>query len=184
MKLRDILDGDCSNCPILKEGIYKGGWTSDGNGNPIEPPCTGIGEEEELEEWIEHYYDSVRRHEEFLERKWEEEQKRKRKNEIIRRKRLYSNAYCAAERAEVKLLKKRIRSEEKVLSLADSIVSAFNATNEVFGYSERKRINPIAKAEIENLKNQLKDAENRLKKKRKECRKTEKYKNIGKEVQK
>jgi hypothetical protein len=30
---------DCDECPLYKKDCI-GGWTSDGCGNPIEPPCT------------------------------------------------------------------------------------------------------------------------------------------------
>lgn len=30
---------DCDECPLLQHDC-SGGWTSDGGGRPIEPPCT------------------------------------------------------------------------------------------------------------------------------------------------
>lgn len=38
---------DCSNCPLYKSECL-GGWTSDGAGNPIEPPCTSWNDDDEI----------------------------------------------------------------------------------------------------------------------------------------
>lgn len=56
---------------------------------------------------------------------------------------------------------------------------AFNITNEAFGYSQRQEVNPELQKEIDTLRNQLVEAEKSLKNKRKECKKTQKYMEIG-----
>lgn len=38
---------DCSKCPLY-ESECPGGWTSDGSGNPIEPPCTSWNDDDEI----------------------------------------------------------------------------------------------------------------------------------------
>ena len=38
---------DCSVCPLYKYDCA-GGWTSDGGGSPIEPPCCSWDEDEEV----------------------------------------------------------------------------------------------------------------------------------------
>lgn len=40
---------DCSNCPLYKHDCV-GGWTSNGNGTPIEPPCCAWNENDEIYE--------------------------------------------------------------------------------------------------------------------------------------
>lgn len=52
----------------------------------------------------------------------------------------------------------------------------------MFEYSERKEVNPPLKNKIESLKEKLEVTEQKLKEKQKECRKTERYKNIGEEI--
>lgn len=180
MKLHEI--EDCDECPIKDEGICPGGWTSGAGGIPIEPPCTSWDGNEEVDDYIEGYYASVLAREGWEDRMWEEEQKRKRKNEIAKRKRQYLKNYCITERCEVKQLKKELNSYEEATRFADSLATAFNITNEMFGYSERKEVNPAFKNIIDSLKEKLEIAEQKLREKQKECRRTEKYMNIGKDI--
>lgn len=109
------------------------------------------------------------------------EKRRNEKNEIAKRKRQYLNIYCYSEKHDVKSLKKQIKSYESIERFADSIATAFNITNEMFRYPERKEVNPEIAEKLKSLREQLKKAEQKLKDKQKECRNTEKYKSIGKE---
>jgi len=177
MRLSEI--EDCSECPIKDEGICPGGWTSGAGGQPIEPPCTSWDADEEVEDYIQGYYARIQAREEYEDRLWKEQQEKKRKNEIARQKRQYIKLYCISERCEVKRLKKELASYEKAASLASSFVSAFNITNEIFGYAERKTVNPQITTRINELKEQLEIAQRKLKEKQKEGRNTEKYKSIG-----
>lgn len=177
MTLNDI--EDCEECPLLKEEICKGGWTSGYGGIPIEPPCASIDGDKDLNEYIEEYHINESEYEEYLDRKYKEEQERQLKNKIAKERRTYSDLYCYKERHEVKRLKKAIKSAEAAISLAETFASAFNITNEMFGYSERKKVNQEAKDHLDKLKEQLNEAEKALKKKRKECKNTQKYKEIG-----
>lgn len=160
MKLGDI--EDCSECPLKDEGLCPGGWTSGAGGTPIEPPCAGWDGEEDL--------------------LWKEKQEKQRKNEIAKRKRRYVNSYCISERLTVKSLKKQIKSYENVERFARSLAVAFNTTNEMFRYSERKEVNPAITEELQTLREELEKAEQNLKDKQKECRNTGYYKSIGKET--
>lgn len=178
MKLGEI--EDCSECPIKEEKICPGGWISGAGGVPIEPPCASWDGDEEVDDYIEGYYASVLAREEWEDRMWKEEQKRKRKSEIARQKRQYLKAYCSSESYEVKRLRKELKSYESATSLADSFATAFNITNEMFGYVERRQVNPAFASKIESLKKELEIAKQRLKEKQKECRKTETYKEFMK----
>lgn len=166
---------DCENCPLLKEEICPGGMTSSPSGTPIEPPCCSFDDDTDLDQWIEDYYDSQRRYEAYLDRKYEEEQKKKHKADVARRKRNYLKIYCTSERIEVKRARKLLSAHQAAVSLAESMAFAFNATNEIFGYSERAIVNTNADEELKRLQNALSEAENRLKEKQKEGRKTEGY---------
>ena len=61
-------------------------------------------------------------------------------------------------------------------------MAAFNITNEMFRYPERKEVNPAITEKLQTLREELEKAEQNLKDKQKECRNTEYYKNIGKET--
>ncbi|WP_281513505.1 hypothetical protein [Bacteroides acidifaciens] len=166
---------DCGNCPLLKEEICPGGMTSSPSGMPIEPPCCSFDDNTDLDKWIEDYYDSQRRYEKYLDRKWEAEQEKKRKAEKAKKRRNYLKWYCFNEKLEVKRARKRISAHQAAVSLAESMAFAFNTTNEIFGYSERVSVNTNADEELKKLQNALSDAESRLKEKQKEGRKTKRY---------
>lgn len=180
MKLYEI--EDCDECPIRDEGICPGGWTSGAGGDPIEPPCAGWDGEEDVEDYISSVYASIAAREEYEDRLWKEEQEKQRKNEIAKKKRRYINSYCISERLAVKSLKKQIKNYENAERFASSLVAAFNITNEMFRYPERKEVNPVITEKLQTLREELEKAEQNLKDKQKECRSTEYYKNIGKET--
>lgn len=169
---------DCEQCPLLKEEICPGGWTASPSGSPIEPPCCSFDDDTDLEQWLEDYYENQRRYEEYLDRKWEDEQEKKRKAEVAKKKRNYLKIYCNYERIDVKRAKKRLQSYKAAVSLGESIAFAFNTANAMFGYSERLNKNQKADDELKRLEDELANAEKKLKEKQKEGRKTEKYKSI------
>lgn len=178
VKLSEI--DDCSICPLPGEDLCPGGMVCYG-GEPIEPPCTSWDGDEDVEDYIESVHASILEREEYEDRLREEREKKKRKNEIAKRKRQYLNIYCYSEKHDVKSLKKQIKSYESIERFADSMATAFNITNEMFRYPERKEVNPEITEKLKSLREQLKKAEQKLKDKQKECRNTEKYKSIGKE---
>ena len=75
-------------------------------------------------------------------------QEKQRKNEIAKRKRRYINSCCISERLAVESLKKQIKSYENVEQFASSLVAAFDITNEMFRYPERKEVNPAITKKI------------------------------------
>ena len=180
MKLGDI--EDCSECPLKDEGLCPGGWTSGAGGIPIEPPCAGWDGDEDVEDYISSVHASIIAEEEYEDRLWAEKQDRQRKNKIATRKRRYINSYCISERVAVEKLEKQIKSYEGVERFASSLAAAFNITNEMFRYPERKEVNPAITEELQTLREKLEKAKQNLKDKQKECRNTEYYKNIGKET--
>lgn len=169
---------DCENCPLLAEEICSGGMTSSPSGTPIEPPCCSFDDDTDLDQWISDYYDSQRRHEEYLDRKWKEEQEKKRKAEKAKKRRDYLKWYCFDEKMEVKKARKRLAAHQAAVHFAESMAFAFNMTNEMFGYSERLKKNQKSDDKLKKLQDALDDAEKKLKEKQKEGRKTEKYKSI------
>ena len=50
---KDVMEAeDCNACPAYTEEICKGGWTSTPSGEPLEPPCCGWSEDENVTEWV------------------------------------------------------------------------------------------------------------------------------------
>lgn len=73
---------DCESCPLYKHDC-KGGWTSDGNGNPVEPPCTSWNDDDEIYEGM--YEDNVYEPSE-RELKWEQEELARKEQEQKKRR--------------------------------------------------------------------------------------------------
>lgn len=62
---------ECEYCPLYKNDC-PGGWTSDGTGQPVEPPCTSWNDDDEIYEGMYYHEPSD---EEI--RRWSEESARK-----------------------------------------------------------------------------------------------------------
>ena len=169
---------DCEQCPLLKEEICNSGFTSSPSGTPVEPPCCCFDDDTDLDTWILDYYERQRRFEEYCDRQYRNEQEKRRKADVAKRKREFLKRYCVCELTEVNRIKKHIKSLEKSISFAESLVFAFNVTNEMFRYNERKQVDSKAYEQLNKLKEELKSAEENLKAKQKEGRKTDKYKEI------
>ena len=176
--IKDLDTFDCVICPVYIEGICPGGYTSSPSGEPVEPPCCAFNDNDDLDEFIDNHYKRVALEEARLDAQYHKEQEKKRKADIANRRRQYMKIYCSAELAEVKRLKKKIKSTENLIDFAESMAFAFNTTNEMFKYKERYEANPKAKEILDELNAQLIIATEKLKAKQKECRQIERYKNI------
>lgn len=171
-----LKDVDCPDgCPLYKEEICSGGSMKCYGGEPIEPPCCNIDEEDDLDIWVVNYYEKQRKYKERLERQEEKRKLKEHRNEVLRRKRQYTRSFCYSESQTIKRIKKQIKSYKSAKSFAQSLTSAFNTTNEMFGYEERKIVNPQIDEELNRLELQLKEAECALAKKKKEAHKTDAY---------
>lgn len=170
---------DCEKCPLYINEICPGGFTSSPSGEPVEPPCCGFDDDTDLDKWVSDYYERQKRYENYLDAKYKKEQEKLKKANIAKQKRTFLKNYCYSEQYEVKRLKKKIKALENSIEFAESLVSAINITNEMFGYAERKQVDPIKNEELYNLQKELQKAEETLKNKQKEGRKTPKYKEIG-----
>ncbi len=172
------IDGNCSLCPLMNEGICPGGWTGGPNG-PIEPPCCGFDEDTDLDAWVADYYDYQRRREEEENRLLKEQQEKQRKKDLARKRQVIMMHYTSAERHEVDRLKKAIKSMKEAQSFAESMAFAVNMTNSMLGYSERVKTNSETDEKIKKLEAALEKAQEALKAKQKECRATDRYKNVS-----
>ena len=75
MLFKDMLEiDDCTLCPLYKNELCKGGLTSNGYGEPVEPPCTNFDDNTDLDEYVKR---SVQ---------WEKEQREKRKKDMEKRR--------------------------------------------------------------------------------------------------
>lgn len=169
MTFGEFLDKElpCEECPLYQENMCSGGVKCYG-GMPIEPPCCFVDADQDIEEWVRQKNLQILAYEEVediqarvLEQKRERQRKRKETTAQMK-------SYCWKERAEIKGIKKRIKAFEKAKSFAECMAIAFNSTNQIFGYEERKQVNPKLTSELDNLNEQLKTAEEKYKAKRKE----------------
>ena len=164
----------CEECPIYKAEICNGGPKCYG-GEPIDPPCCGFNDDTDLDKWAsesERYLAAIEDLEDMQARLLENKRIRAKKRAETTRQ---MKSYCWEERAEIKGIKKRIKGLENAISLAQCFASAFNATNEMFEqvqggeeYKARKQVNPELTAKLDELKEQLKTAQDKYKAKRKE----------------
>ena len=107
-----------------------------------------------MDELYSQAVDSIRRHEEAVDRRYlREQEEKKKKAEKAKRSRESRNRVWVEQR-EINALKKRIRGNEKLLSMARGFASATNFANEMFGYKERVEVKKDSPLAIENQKMQ------------------------------
>jgi len=162
---------DCEQCPLYKD-LCPGGWTSSPSGNPIEPPCTNWKDDDDLDELYDNAIASNLAHEEYLERKWAEEEKRKKINEEKAKRSEESRWATRHERNQISKLRKQIRKNNMLLNLSRSFASAFNMTNEMFGHEERIVEKSKKPLELENeiLQSKIEEVDKIRKEKLKQLR--------------
>lgn len=172
---------DCENCPLHIHEMCSGGFSQTPNGY-TEPPCTSFDDDTDLEEYVDKAYAYRFKEDELEEKEYKLKAEQERKKEVTKRRKMFSKSYCIVELGKVKELKNRIKALKRLTSLTDSFKTAFNLTNKMFGYenSDEKVSNTDANViELQRLENELKEAELKLKAKRKECKETELYKQIN-----
>jgi len=158
---------DCDSCPIRKVELCHPSTIYD-----REPPCAFVDEDIEAEEWIKQEYERIKRYEAAVDKRIKAERERKAKQEAAQKRCKESQWHVHKETEEIKRLKKKIAKNERILSRADSLAFAFNMTNQMFGYEERKQINPNnpLQLEIESCKKRIAEIEAIKKQKLKEFR--------------
>lgn len=153
MKYKEL--EDCDQCPLFKD-LCPGGMTSSPSGDPIEPPCTCWEPDDDLDELYNNANANILAHEEYLDRKWAEEEKLRKSKGGKAKKARESKWATHSESRQITRLRRQIRNNNKLLNFSRQFASAVNMTNEMFGREERiveKSKNPL---EIENEKLQAK----------------------------
>ena len=177
MLWKELVDlEDCDLCPLKKEDICKGGWSSDANGMPVEPPCTMFEDDTDLDQWITDYYANYARWAAEQDRQIRERAKKRRQAEKAAETRKQIKYYCYTEIANVKKVKAEICKLEKLITGAKQYIDTVNATNALFRNIEnipadyKLYVDFIEKANVRmsELQTQLTNAEEVLKQKRKE----------------
>jgi len=163
MKYKEL--EDCDQCQLFND-LCSGGWTSSPSGNPIEPPCTCWNPDDDLDELYDSAVASQLAHEEYLKRKWKEEDNLKKKKEEKAKKAREARMITYSENRQITQLRREIRRNNEILNFARSFSSAVNMTNEMFGKEERIVEKPKNLLEIEN--EELQERINELDKIRKE----------------
>lgn len=138
----------------------------------------------DLDEWVESHNAKQLAYEEMMDRKYEEKKIKELKNKIAKDKRHYLKNSCIREIVHKNQIEKRLKSLRSIASTANSLASAINITNEMFRYSERVHVNTELENEIEKVEQDLELANKELKDKQAEIRKSDEYKNIGKDFKK
>ncbi len=149
MKLSEL--DDCTQCPFLPD-LCCGGMTSSPSGEPIEPPCTYWEDDDDLDDKYIECIHNIKHYEECEDKRIKAENEQKKRNEIKRNKAYESRCLVRNEQREITSIKRKIRTNNSILRLANSMASAINLTNEMFKYPERKIVRKNNPLEIENKK--------------------------------
>lgn len=156
---------DCEECPIRK-AKYCGYATCREFSSDL--PCSFADPDQDMDDWVRQKDELCRRYE----ARQELQERKERERKEVARKRTETarqiKSYCRLERQEISRLQKEIRSLEKIITTAECWVAAFNSTNKMFGYAERKQVSPKLTAQLEISKERLKVAEEKYKQKRKD----------------
>jgi len=136
---------DCDTCPIREAELCYPSMCYD-----TEPPCS-FSEYDNIEaqDYIKECREAERRREAWEDKQIKSAKLKAEKNAIANKRRKEAKWHVYKETEEIKRLNKRIDANEKLLSLADSLATAINITNEMFGYSERKQIVPNSQLQTE-----------------------------------
>ena len=157
----------CSECTAYIEGICIGGDTWGGDGYDA-PPCEIFGNED-MDKWVEDVIQTRKQFDEIEERKHAE---LLRKKEIAQKRAETARqmkSYCYAERQEVVRLEKAVKSLESAIHEREIFAESVNAVNEMFGYTGRiPQVDSQLYVKLDELKKQLRMAQDKYKAKRKE----------------
>lgn len=170
---------DCDYCPLIEEGLCTGGFTSDGRGMPMEPPCCSWDPDEDIDQWIINFYERRRRAEEWADKKYREAQAKKERAAKAAKTRSEVRQYTSKERDELKMVERRLRVLERQIDFARSMAEAFNFADNMMGGKPRYVIPEKESQQIQQLKRMVKEAEARLKAKREEFYRIRKQKGKG-----
>lgn len=157
----------CEECSAYIEGICNGGDIWGGDGFDV-PPCE-VFDDDDMDKWVESVIKTRQQFKEAEERKLANEL---RKEEIARKRAETARqmkSYCYTERKEVARLQKAVKSLESAIRSREIWAESINAVNEMFEYSGRMpQVDTQHYVKLDNLKEQLKVAEEKYKAKRKE----------------
>lgn len=156
---------DCEECPIRLAELCSYAMCREYD---CDPPCEYADPVQDMYDFIKDKIEQELCIEQFQDNKIRKEKEKKeiaiKRAETIRQ----MKTYCFSEYKEVSKLKRAIKKLEKTISTTQCLAFALNVTNEMFGYEERKQVNPDLTISLEKLKEDLKIAEEKYKLKRKE----------------
>lgn len=175
---------DCEICPIREKNMCPS-WYSYNPSGPGDPPCSSWDKDEKIEDYIDGVEEEKSRYENYLHELWEKEEEKKRKNELQRKRRYLVKARTGTEKAKLSILQDKYKKAFEFYSFVSRFSSAVNFANETYEknsndsqYKHRMHINPQFQQELSDLESEIEIAKENLKKKQKEIRQTEEYKNI------
>lgn len=177
MRFSDI--DDCEMCLLMKRGYCKGGVTLGSYGEPVYPPCADMPEktDEEAVKSIEEYLASqVRKeHEKEVERLIQVSKKKR--SDYLRRATLLESNEISKIKKNIKLTQKSKYDMEihiKVKMMTDALFDGGVASDEDINTRIAEELKPYD-LKLEILNKNLKEAEGRLKEKKKEVRNEKGY---------
>lgn len=175
MKYSEI--DDCEQCPLKKEEICTGYWTSSPSGTPIEPPCCDFDDDTDLDQWMESYYNKQAKQMSYSYRKLKKEKKKKQEKIQAEKRRKYLEQYCASEIMKVEKAREEFVLYKKRIAFTQSMSFKGNMINEMLGYFGGVNINNMEE-ELKRLENALNEAYKKLEEKQEKGKRTHKYKSI------
>lgn len=156
---------DCAECPIAKAEFCSYAQCIEFNSDP---PCSFVDPNQDMGDWIKEKREQIERieareQERVLKQKAKDEAARKRAETTRQMK-----SYCHNEIQSVKFYEELVKATESDIKTAECMVFAFNTTNEMFGYSQRKEVAPYLFRVLEEAKQKLVLAQEAYESKRKE----------------
>jgi len=157
---------ECHDCLICEDGLCPGGYVSDGEGNPIEPPCCFLDDDVDIEKWVRSQQAYIRQIEDNQHKEYLAEAKKKEKNKITQERRRRSMGHVRAETCAIKQLQKRVQGNEAVMRLAETfqIANSMISGREIEKFTDKQSIeiqNDLIRAKIKEIeairKQKLKD---------------------------
>ena len=177
MRFSDI--DDCGMCLLMKRGYCKGGVTLGSYGEPVYPPCADMPEktDEEAVKSIEEYLANQVRKEHEKEVESLIQTSKKKRSDYLKRATLLESNEISKIKKNIKLTQKHKYDMEihiKVKMMMDALFDGGVASDEDINNKIAEELKPYD-LKLEILDKNLKDAENRLKEKKKEIRKEKGY---------
>ena len=131
---------DCGQCPFYKE-LCPGGDSISPLGTMIEPPCDLWDGNDDVNELYKKAVEGLKRYEDAEDRKIRKDKILKEKKDEKNKRLRESRNEVREEQQEINGLKRRIKKNNELLNSAQNMAEATNFANKMFGYEGRVKVN-------------------------------------------